>query len=163
MPIIKIDELPLVKGADGIGYPPPFEQNCDLFESADIGSKAGLTQFGVGIEKLLPGGMSSQRHWHENEDEFLYMLSGELVLVENDGEHIVTEGTAIGWKAGDSNAHHLINKTSEPAFFLIIGTRAKRDVCHYPDIDLLYTRDDGDSKYTRKNGAPIKTTSTEET
>lgn len=156
MPIIKINELPLVKGADNVGYPAPHDKNCDLYEAAALGEAAGLTQFGVGIEKLLPGGMSSQRHWHKNEDEFLYMLTGEVVLIEDDGEHTITEGMAIGWKAGDSNAHHLINRSNESAFYLIIGTRAESDTCHYPDIDLHYTRQNGERQFSHKDGTPYQ-------
>lgn len=156
MPIIKINELPLVKGADSVGYPAPFDGPCSLYEAVELGDAVGLTQFGVGIEKLLPGGMSSQRHWHENEDEFLYMLTGEVVLVEDDGEHTITEGMAIGWKANDPNAHHLINRSDEPAFYLIMGTRAKNDVAHYPDIDLHYTRQNGERQFSHKDGTPYE-------
>jgi len=156
MPVIKINELPLVKGAESVGYPAPHDKGCDLYEAASLGEAAGLTQFGVNIEKLLPGGMSSQRHWHENEDEFLYMLTGEVVLVEDDGEHVITEGMAVGWKAGDSNAHHLINRSTEPAFYLIIGTRADSDTCHYPDIDLHYSRQNGERQFTHKDGTPYE-------
>lgn len=156
MPIININELPLVKGADSVGYPAPHDKGCDLYEAAALGEAAGLAQFGVNIEKLLPGGMSSQRHWHENEDEFLYVLSGEVVLVEDDGEHILTEGMAAGWKAGDSNAHHLINRSNEAAYYLIIGTRAVNDTCHYPDIDLHYTRQNVERQFTHKDGTPYQ-------
>ncbi len=154
MPVIKINELPLIKGEESIGYPAPFDQGCNLYEAAALGEAAGLTQFGVNIEKLLPGGMSSQRHWHENEDEFLYMLTGKVVLVEDDGETVLREGQAAGWKAGEPTAHHLVNRSDEPAYYLIIGTRAERDTVHYPDIDLHYTRQGGDFQFTRKDGTP---------
>lgn len=156
MPIIKINELPVNKGSDGISYPAPFDKGCDLFEAVSLGDAIGLTQFGVNIEKLLPGGMSSQRHWHENEDEFLYVLIGEVVLVENDAETVLNEGQAAGWKAGDSTAHHLINRTDEPAFLLIIGTRADSETVHYPDIDLHYSRKDGERQFTHKDGTPYE-------
>ncbi|KPU83735.1 hypothetical protein JI58_07670 [Marinosulfonomonas sp. PRT-SC04] len=156
MPIIKINELPLIKGTDNVGYPAPHDKGCGNYEATALGKAAGLTQFGAYIEKLLPGGMSSQRHWHENEDEFIYMLSGELVLVENDGEHIVTEGMAVGWKAGDANAHHLINRSDAPATYLIVGTRADSDICHYPDIDLHYSRQNGERQFTHKDGSPYE-------
>jgi uncharacterized cupin superfamily protein len=154
MPIIKIGDLPVVKGSDSVGYPAPYDKNCDLYEAAEMGNAVGLTQFGVGLEKLLPGGMSSQRHWHENEDEFLYMLSGEVVLVEDDGEHPLKEGDAVGWKAGSANAHHLINRSDNPAYYIIVGTRAENDTVHYPDIDLHYTRKDGVRSVTHKDGTP---------
>ena len=154
MPVIKINELPVNKGADGINFPSPFDKNCDLFEAVSLGDGVGLTQFGVNIEKLLPGGMSSQRHWHENEDEFLYVLTGEVVLVENDGEHVLKEGQAAGWKAGDPTAHHLVNRTDEPAFLLIVGTRADSETVHYPDIDLHYERNNDGRVFSQKDGTP---------
>ena len=157
MPIIKISELPVQKGEDSVGYPAPFDKGCDLYESASLGDAVGLTQFGVNIEKLLPGGLSSQRHWHANEDEFLYMLSGEAVLVENDGEHILKEGDAVGWRAGEENAHHLINRSDAPVYYIIVGTRADADQVTYPDIDLHYTRRDGESQYSRKDGRTYET------
>lgn len=156
MPIIKIRELPLQKGEDNIGYPAPFDKGCDQYEMAALGEAAGLTQFGVNIEKLLPGGMSSQRHWHTNEDEFLYMLTGEAILVENDGEHVLKEGDAVGWKAGEDNAHHLINRSEEPVFYIIVGSRADKDEVTYPDIDLHYVRKDGERQFTHKDGMPYE-------
>ena len=154
MPVIKINELPVSKGSDGVGYPAPHDKNCDLYEAVSLGDQIGLKQFGVNIEKLLPGGMSSQRHWHENEDEFLYVLTGEVVLIENDGEHVLAEGNAAGWKAGEPTAHHLINRTDEPAFLLIVGTRAENETVTYPDIDMHYTRNGLDRAYTHKDGTP---------
>jgi len=138
-------------------YPPPYNESATLYEAVELGDAAGLTQFGVGIETLLPGGISSQRHWHENEDEFLYMLSGEAVLVENDGEHLIHAGDAVGWKAGVENGHHLINRSDKSAVFLIMGSRAKSDGVHYPDIDLHYSRKDGVRQYSHKNGTPYAT------
>ena len=154
MPVIKISNLPVNRGADGISYPAPFDVGCDLFEAVSLGDSVGLTQFGVNIEKLLPGGMTSQRHWHENEDEFLYVLTGEVVLIEDSGEHVLGEGSAAGWKAGDPTAHHLANRTDEPAFLLIVGTRANTETVHYPDIDLHYTRENGERVYSHKDGTP---------
>lgn len=154
MPIIDIQSWPVTKGSESVGYPKPHDKGCDLYEAVALGEAAGLTQFGVNIEKLLPGGMSSQRHWHENEDEFLYVLTGEIVLVEDDGEHVLTEGTAVGWRAGEANGHHLINRSDEPSFYLIVGNRAKSDTVHYPDIDLHYTRQNGEPQFTHKDGTP---------
>lgn len=156
MPVISINDLPRIKGVDNVGYPAPHDKGCGLYEATALGDAAGLTQFGVYIQTLHPGGMSSQRHWHENEDEFIYMLGGELVLIEDDGEHIITVGMAVGWKAGDANAHHLINRTDAPATFLIVGTRAESDACHYPDIDLHYSRQNGERQFTHKDGTPYQ-------
>ena len=154
MPVIDISTLPVNKGSDGISYPAPFDENCDRFESVSLGDAVGLTQFGVNIEKLLPGGMTSQRHWHENEDEFAYLLSGVVVLVENETETVLKEGTAIGWKAGEATAHHLINRSDEPAYLLIVGTRADSEVVRYPDIDLHYERKGDDRVFSQKDGTP---------
>ncbi len=155
MPVIDISQLPVNRGADGVAYPAPFDKGCDLFESVSLGDAVGLTQFGVNMEKLLPGGMSSQRHWHENEDEFVYVLVGEVVLVEDGAETVLKEGSAAGWKAGAPTAHHLINRTDQPAYLLIVGTRARTEKVHYPDIDLAYERDEaGDSRYLHKDGTP---------
>jgi uncharacterized cupin superfamily protein len=154
MPVIDITDLPVNRGSDGIGYPAPFDKGCDKFEAVSLGDAVGLTQFGVNIEKLLPGGMTSQRHWHEKEDEFAYLLSGVVVLVENNIETVLKEGTAIGWKAGDATAHHLINRGEEPAYLLIVGTRADSETVHYPEIDLHYERTGDTRVYSHKDGTP---------
>ena len=93
----------------------------------------GLTQYGVYVETLQPGARSSERHWHETEDEFLYLLAGEATVVENDGEHVLHPGDAAAWPAGTANAHSVVNRSAAPCTFLIVGTRATRDVCYYPD------------------------------
>lgn len=108
--------------------------------TAKLSDAGGISQFGAYEQTLEPGARSSKRHWHEQEDEFLYMLSGEAVLIENDGEHILCPGDAACWPAGIANAHHLINRSSQPCSYLIVGTRPAHDVCHYPDIGhTLYT------------------------
>lgn len=136
------------------GYPAPFDAPCRLYQARELSDVAGLTQFGVGVETLLPGGMSSQRHWHEEEDEFLYMLTGEAILIEDDGEHTLRPGDAVGWKAGEPNAHHIVNRSDQPASYIIMGTRAQTERVHYPDIDLSYTRDEAGRRFTHKNGTP---------
>jgi len=135
-------------------YPAPFRNGTDLYQALVLGDAAGLTQFGVALETLHPGGMSSQRHWHEQEDEFLYMLTGEVVLVEDDGEHVLRPGDAAGWPAGQANGHHVINRTGLDATYLIFGTRAASDRAHYPDIDLAYERDAAGSRFRHKDGTP---------
>jgi uncharacterized cupin superfamily protein len=100
----------------------------------------GLTQFGAHVETLQPGARSSERHWHEKEDEFLYVLAGEVTIVENDGSHLLHAGDAACWPAGVPNAHTVVNRSSEPCTYLIMGTRPAHDVCHYPDAGrTLYT------------------------
>jgi uncharacterized cupin superfamily protein len=102
-----------------------------------LGRSVDISQFGVNIVVLEPGSISSLRHWHEAEDEFVYVLSGELTLVDNDGEHTLRNGSYAGFRAGSPNGHHLVNNSSESASFLAIGTRQPGvDVCHYPDHDI---------------------------
>ena len=116
----------------------------------------GLTQFGVNMTTLQPGAMSSQRHWHVSEDEFCYVLEGELTLISNDGELILGPGMAVAFPANDENGHHLVNRTKAPATYLEIGTRAAVDRCVYPDIDLDLTKSGGKFTVRRKDGRPIE-------
>jgi uncharacterized cupin superfamily protein len=103
---------------------------------------------------LLPGAQSSQRHWHEAEDEFVYVIEGELVLCEDDGETVLRAGDAAGFKAGVANGHCLINRTPRDAVFLEVGTRSPKDRAEYPDIDLLARKDGGGFEYLHKSGEP---------
>lgn len=154
MPRIDLDAARKVFGKTN--YPGSYAQNNDLYEALVLGDAVGLTQFGVALETLFPGGMSSQRHWHENEDEFLFLLSGELVLVENDGETGLNAGDAVGWAAGAANGHHVQNRSDQNATYLIFGTRAEEDQTHYPDIDLHYVRDAKGTRFLRKDGTPYE-------
>ncbi len=112
-------------------------------EKSALGDVVGLTQFGVNLTRLKPGAASALRHWHENEDEFVYILEGELVLIEDEGETLLRPGDAAGFKAGVANGHHLINRTQRDAVYLEIGTRAPDDRGHYPDVDLELVRHEG--------------------
>ena len=103
------------------------------FECRRYSDVGGLTQYGAYVETLEPGSRSSERHWHEKEEEFLYLISGEAILIENDGEHVMHPGDAACWPAGVPNAHHLVNRSTAPCTYLIVGTRPTHDVCHYPD------------------------------
>lgn len=137
----------------GNHYPEGLNQlgQYRAFPISDIG---GLTQFGAFTEVLMPGAQSSHRHWHEAEDEFLLVLEGELTVVENDGEHVLGPGDAACWPAGEPNAHCLMNPTDEPVRYLVVGTRARDDTAHFPDVDLHYTRKDGVRTMSRKDGTP---------
>jgi uncharacterized cupin superfamily protein len=109
-------------------------------ETARYSDAGGIRQYGAYVETLQPGGRSSNRHWHEQEDEFLYVLSGEVTVTENDGETVLYPGDAACWPAGVPNAHHVSNRSGEPCSYLIVGTRPSHDVCHYPDLGrTLYT------------------------
>jgi uncharacterized cupin superfamily protein len=151
MPKIEVASLPV---RSGTAYPEPFARIVDGREWQSLGDDAGLTQFGVNLMRLKPGAASSARHWHEQEDEFVYIVEGELVLVEDDGETVVRRGDAAGFKAGVSNGHHLVNRTDQDAAFLVVGTRAARERCHYSDIDLVYDQDGDRYRLTHKSGAP---------
>jgi uncharacterized cupin superfamily protein len=139
----------------GSRYPAPYRDLVAGRERRALGDAAGLTQFGVNLSRLPPGSASSQRHWHEQEDELVYVLDGELVLIEDGGETVLRAGDAAAWKAGAANGHHLINKSQRDAVFLEIGTRAERERAHYPDIDLMAARDaPGAGRYLHKSGEP---------
>ena len=151
MPKIDIDGL---KTDSHTGYPEPFRQIVLGRVRKRLGNAAGLDQFGVNLTTLKPGAASAQRHWHAAEDEFVYMLAGELVLCEDGGEVVLRPGDAAGFKAGVTNGHCLINRTSSDAVYLEIGTRSSRDRAQYPDIDLLVRKDEGGVHYTHKSGEP---------
>jgi uncharacterized cupin superfamily protein len=135
-------------------YPPEFKDIVRGREKTVLGDVAGLTQFGVNLTRLKPGAASALRHWHHNEDEFVYMLEGELVLIEDGGEVLLRPGDAAGFKAGVPNGHHLINKTQRDAVYLEIGTRAPSDRAEYPDVDLDLVRNAGKMMLTHKSGEP---------
>src|SRR5262249_36839413 len=117
-----------------------------------LGDVGGLTQFGVNLVELAPGSWSSQRHWHTHEDELIYVLQGELVLITDEGEQTMTAGTAAGFPAGEDNGHHLVNRSNKPACFLALRSRSRADSCFYPDIDLIERQDSSGYYYTRKDG-----------
>jgi uncharacterized cupin superfamily protein len=136
------------------GYPEPFRQAVAGRERKRLGNAVGLDQFGVNLTRLKPGAQSAQRHWHETEDEFVYIVEGELVLSEDGGETILRPGDAAGFKAGVANGHCLINRSAHDAVYLEVGTRAVRDRAQYPDIDLLVRKDENGVRYTHKSGEP---------
>ena len=126
--------------------------------TARLYSRAGgLTQFGAFVETLEPGSASSDRHWHEEEDELVYLLDGEATLVEDTGAQVMRPGDAACWKAGEANAHHLVNRSGPPCSYLVVGTRAPADRVHYADVDKMYVRRaDGTEIRTRRDGSPLE-------
>lgn len=138
-----------------IGAPhPKTGQNDGPYDDIALGDMIGLTQFGVRLERLPAGSRSSHRHWHENEDEFIYLISGELVLIEKE-ESRISAGEAAGWKAGQPTAHCLENRSGSDAVLLVVGTRLARDVIHYPDHDMILHRDGDSRDFTRGDGSPM--------
>ena len=143
-----------VEPKTGTGYPAPFDADCARRERRRLGKAFGLTQFGVNLLRLPPGQWSAQRHWHTREDEFVYMLEGEAVLVTDAGEQTVTPGMAMGFPAGAKDGHHLVNRSDRDAVFIEVGTRDDGDECDYPDVDMLVRIVDGEQFYVRKDGTP---------
>jgi uncharacterized cupin superfamily protein len=148
MPRIDLTRVPERRGS---GYPAPFAQAAQGRIKQALGDAGGLSDFGVNLTRLPPGGWSSQRHWHTGEDEFVYVLSGELVLVTDAGEQPLRAGECAAFPKNLADGHHLINRGSETAVYLEIGTRSTEDACHYPDIDLYV---DGRRGFTHKDGTP---------
>jgi uncharacterized cupin superfamily protein len=138
----------------GSRYPAPFRALVAGRERRALGDAVGLTQFGVNLTRLPPGSASSQRHWHEAEDELVFVLEGEVTLIEDEGETVLRAGDAAAWKAGAPNGHHLVNKSPRDAVFLEIGTRAACERAHYPDVDLMVERDERGARQLHKSGEP---------
>ena len=136
----------------GTNYPPPYDQPCLARRGIKLSDAAGLTQIGVNRMHLPPGSWSSQRHWHSGEDEFVYVLDGEVVLVTDMGEEVFRAGDSAGFKAGVADGHHFQNRSAREAVLLQVGLRAPGGLCDYPDIDLTLP-EDGDG-YHHKDGRP---------
>lgn len=151
MPKIDIAGLPTDARTN---YPDPFYKAVEGRMRKRLGNAIGLDQFGVNLTTLKPGAWSSQRHWHQNEDEFIYVVSGELVLCEDGGETLLKPGDAAGWKAGVPNGHCLINRTQHDATYIEVGSRFSAERATYPDIDMIFERDEKSMVYRRKSGEP---------
>jgi len=146
---LDLSSIPVVGGT---GYPEPFAELVDGRTKQALGDAGGLSQFGVNLVELQPGAASSQRHWHSHEDEFVMMVSGELVLVTDEGETLMRAGDCAAFPAGRPNGHHLINRSWGPGVFLCVGSRIQGDTTTYPDIDLRY---DADTRsYLHQDGTP---------
>ena len=136
----------------GTIYPPEFAGPLKGREKRALGDVFGLTQYGVNLATLAPGTWSSQRHWHEKEDEFIFVIEGDITLIDDAGEHPLKPGMCAGFKAGVANGHHLVNKTKTLATYLEIGTRSANEVAAYPDVDMKAVKTDGKFVLTRKDG-----------
>ena len=148
----KID-LAALESVIGSGYPAPYDEPCRERRRLRLGEGAGLTQFGVNLLRLAPGVWSSQRHWHSAEDEFVFVLEGEVVLVTDAGEEVLRAGDCAGFKAGERDGHQLQNRSSAEAVLLEIGARQpERDAVDYPDIDLTIPA--GTRTFAHKDGTP---------
>lgn len=140
----------------GTLYPPPFDAPCRARERTKLGDAAGLSQFGVNLLRLPPGAWSSQRHWHTGGDEFVYVLTGEVVLVTDGGEELLRTGDAAGFPAQDTNGHCLQNRSDRDAQVLEIGTRVAGDTAYYSDIDMVAPAGGKPAVYTHRDGTPYE-------
>lgn len=146
-------DLNVVKTSTGSSYPPPFAAACAARVRQRLGDAAGLTDFGVNLLRLPAGCWSSQRHWHSAEDEFVYVLDGEVVLVTDAGDEILRRGDCAGFKAGIKDGHHFQNRSDHEAVLLEVGSRRPADdEGEYPDIDLRFLK--GRKGYAHKDGTP---------
>jgi uncharacterized cupin superfamily protein len=144
-----------VKIRKGSSYPEPWRTSCGEREKQALGDAVGLTAYGVNLVRLPPGALSSQRHWHSHEEEFVYLLEGELTLVTDAGEQQLSAGMCAGFPAGSGDGHHLVNNSDAWAVYLEIGDRSGDDEVVYPDIDLFLPSAKGGKRgFTRKNGEP---------
>ncbi|HEY9762005.1 MAG TPA: cupin domain-containing protein [Trichocoleus sp.] len=135
-------------------YPDPFKPLLAGRIKQKVGDAAGLQNFGVNLVTLAPGSASALRHWHEKQDEFVYVISGELTLITDEGEQVLIAGAMAGFPAGEANGHHLVNKSQAPAVYLEIGDRTPDDIAHYPDDDLKATASPAGWILTHKDGCP---------
>ena len=149
MPKIDIAAVPARLGS---GYPSPFDGPCAARTRKRLGDAGGLHDFGVNLMTLPPGGWSSQRHWHSHEDEFVYLLEGELTLVEDGGETVLRAGDCAAFAKSSGNGHHLINRSAVMALYLEVGSRHPDDLTTCSDIDMMSSNADG--RFLHKDGTP---------
>jgi len=149
MPKIAIESIPAKLGSE---YPAPFNIPCATRSRRALGDAGGLNDFGVNLMTLPPGAWSSQRHWHSLEEEFVFVLEGEVKLIENDGEVLLRAGDCAAFPKNSGDGHHLVNESSKPAIFLEIGSRHIKDDVVYSDIDMQFKNTD--DQFTHKDGTP---------
>ncbi len=154
MPKLDLDTLPVKTGSI---YPAPFAAQMAGRSSVRLGDAGKLTQFGVNLVTLEPGAMSSLRHWHRHEDEFVMVLSGVCTLVQDDGKTRLQAGECAAFPAGEENGHHLINETDDVATFLVVGSKADPEYATYSDVDLMVELAGGKATFRHKDGTPYET------
>ena len=147
LPALKPESIDLRRETD---YPGDFKNIVAGRALRALGDALGLSQFGVNLVQTASGTASAQRHWHAKEDEFVVILSGEVVLISDGGEQVLRAGDTAGFSAGVADGHHLVNKGSEEAVYIEVGSRRDGDVVEYPDIDLIYVQDS--NGFTNKSG-----------
>ncbi|HKA41999.1 MAG TPA: cupin domain-containing protein [Burkholderiales bacterium] len=143
-----------VSAAIGSGYPEPFRSRVAARRKQRLGDALGLKNFGVNLTTIPAGSVSALRHWHTHEDEFVFVLSGELVLVTGSGEQVLTAGMCAGFPAGKADGHQLVNRSGRDAVYLEVGDRDPADVVTYPDDDLAAIPSPQGRRFTHKGGTP---------
>ncbi len=149
MPKLDLDQVPARTGS---GYPAPFSKVNEAKIRRQLGLAGGLSQFGVNLSTLPPGAQSSLRHWHQSEDEFVMVVSGQATLIDDDGEQAMGPGDCAAFPAGKPNAHHIVNNSDADVLILEIGTRAPTETGHYPDDDLSARKAPDGYVFTHKDG-----------
>ena len=151
MPKLDFSKVPVKTGSI---YPAPYAEMMAGRSSLRLGDAGGLAQFGVNLVMLAPGAKSSLRHWHLHEDEFVMVTQGECTLVEDAGETLMRAGDCAAFPAGRTDGHHFINHTATEVRFLVVGSKAPREVATYSDVDLRVTMEGGKAQFTLKDGTP---------
>lgn len=149
MPKLDLSAVPVRQGS---GYPAPFDLPCATRMRQRLGDAGGIRDFGINLMHLPPGAWSSQRHWHSHEDEFVFILEGELILVEDEGETLLRAGDCAAFPKGTGNGHHLINRSGANAVYLEVGSRHADDVTTWSDADGKSSNADG--RFVHKDGRP---------
>jgi uncharacterized cupin superfamily protein len=150
MPKIDVAAVPVRSGS---GYPPPLDAPCASRTRRRLGNAGGLDDFGVNLMTLPAGGWSSQRHWHSHEDEFVYILEGEVTLIEDGGETLLRAGDCAAFPKATGNGHHLVNRSQSTAVYLEVGSRNPRDLTTCSDVDMMSAHADG--RFVHKDGTPF--------
>jgi len=143
-----------VEARIGSAYPEPFRSRVSARRKQRLGDALGLKNFGVNLATIPPGAVSALRHWHSHEDEFIYIVSGELALVTHDGEQRLTPGMCAGFPAGKADGHCLVNRTQQDAVYLEVGDRRPEDAVTYPDDDIAGQATPQGRRFSRKDGTP---------
>ena len=150
MPKLDLTQVPVKTGSI---YPAPYAAMMAGRSSLRLGDAGGLTQFGANLVSLAPGALSSLRHWHRHEDEFVMVTEGECVLVQDGGEVVMKAGDCAAFPAGSPDGHHFINRSDKVARFLVVGTRGPREVVSYSDVDMMIHQEAGKARFTYKDGS----------
>ena len=143
-----------VKPFVGSDYPPPHDKLVAVRERRRLGDAVGINNFGVNLLRIPPGCASSQRHWHTKQDEFVFVVSGEVVLVTDAGEQTLTAGMAAGFPAGSGDGHHMVNRSARDVTLLEVGDRTAADEVDYSDIDMMIRWINGEERFLHKDGRP---------